>query len=104
MFHVEQMKTRQQFFTAKDHLTSTHRFKVIWNNDKQRAETEIPLGTDLSKYYKSNDYASHKNKKKSLAELIYFFVQRVMLRFKREIIGLWRRYRKLCKVYVKEHI
>ena len=59
------MKTRQQFFTAKDHLTSTHRFKVIWNNDKQRAETEIPLGTDLSKYYKSNDYASHKNKKKS---------------------------------------
>ena len=86
MFHVEQMKTRQQFFTAKDHLTSTHRFKVIWNNDKQRAETEIPLGTDLSKYYKSNDYASHKNKKKSLADLIYFFVQRVMLRFKRTLI------------------
>ena len=80
------MKKRQQFFNAKDHLTSTDRFKVIWNNDKQRGETEIPLGTDLSKYYKSNDYASHKNKKKSVADLIYFFVQRVMQRFKRTLI------------------
>ena len=65
------MKTTQQLFTAKDHLVSKDRFKVIWNNDKHWAQTEIPLGTDMSKYYKSDDYASHKNKEKSLACLLY---------------------------------
>ena len=80
------MKTTQQLFTAKDHLVSKDRFKVVWNNDKHWAQTEIPLGTDMSKYYKSDDYASHKNKEKSLADLIYFFIQRIMLRFKLTLI------------------
>jgi SAM-dependent methyltransferase len=40
----------------------------------------------MSKYYKSDDYASHKNKEKSLADLIYFFIQRIMLRFKMTLI------------------
>ena len=70
------MKTTQQLFTAKDHLVSKDRFKVIWNNDKHWAQTEIPLGTDMSKYYKSDDYASHKNKEKSLADFIYIFIQK----------------------------
>ena len=80
------MKTTQQLFTAKDHLASKDRFKVFWNNDKQRAQTEIPFGTDMSKYYKSDDYASHKKKEKSLADLVYFFIQRIMLRFKMALI------------------
>ncbi len=80
------MKTNQELFTAKDHLVTAHEFKVIWNEEKNRAETQIPPGTDLSKYYKSKDYLSHANKKKSLQGFIYFFIQNLMFHFKKSLI------------------
>ena len=80
------MKTKSAHYLVKDYLVSSDDFEVNWNNDKQRAETKIPFGTDLNKYYQSNDYVSHKKVKTSLEDHIYFLVQQIMHRFKKGVV------------------
>ena len=66
------MKTKEKYFIAKDHLVSSKEFKIIWNKEKQIAQTLIPDGIDLSLYYNSENYHSHKNKSTSIKDRIYF--------------------------------
>jgi len=80
------MKTRKKIFIAKDHLVSSKEFKIVWNKDKQIAQTLIPEGIDLSSYYNSESYHSHKNKNTSYKDRIYFFIQYLMFCFKRNLI------------------
>jgi len=80
------MKTREKYFIAKDHLVSSKEFKIVWNKEKQIAQTLIPEGIDLSSYYNSESYHSHKNKNTSNKDRIYFFIQNLMFRFKRHLI------------------
>ena len=80
------MKTKSAHYLVKDYLVSSDDFEVNWNNDKQRAETKIPSGTDLNKYYQSKDYVSHKKAKTSLEDHIYFLVQQIMHRFKKGVV------------------
>jgi 2-polyprenyl-3-methyl-5-hydroxy-6-metoxy-1,4-benzoquinol methylase len=80
------MKTREKYFIAKDHLVSSKEFKIVWNKEKQMAQTLIPEGTSLSSYYNSERYHSHKNKNTSNKDRIYSFVQNLMFRFKRHLI------------------
>ncbi len=81
------MKTREKYFTAKDHLVSSEEFKIVWDKEKQIAQTLIPDGIDLSSYYNSESYHSHKNKNTSIKDRIYFFIQNLMFRFKRDLIN-----------------
>ena len=80
------MKTRGKYLIAKDHLVSSKEFKIVWNKEKQIAQTLIPEGIDLSSYYNSESYHSHKNKNTSNKDRIYFFIQNLMFRFKRHLI------------------
>jgi len=80
------MKTKEKYFIAKDHLVSSKEFKIVWNKEKQIAQTLIPDGIDLSSYYNSESYHSHKNKNSSNKDHIYFFIQNLMFRFKRDLI------------------
>jgi len=80
------MKTKGKHFIAKDHLVSSKEFKIVWNKEKQVAQTIIPDGIDLSSYYNSESYNSHKNKNTSTKDRIYFFIQNLMFRFKRYLI------------------
>jgi len=80
------MKTKEKYFIAKDHLVSSKEFKIVWNKEKQIAQTLIPDGIDLSSYYNSESYYSHKNKNSSNKDHIYFFIQNLMFRFKRHLI------------------
>ena len=80
------MKTRRKYLIAKDHLVSSKEFKIVWNKEKQIAQTLIPDGIDLSSYYNSESYHSHKNKSTSSKDRIYFFIQDLMFRFKKHLI------------------
>jgi len=80
------MKKKEKYFIAKDHLVSSKEFKIVWNKEKQIAQTLIPDGIDLSSYYNSKSYHSHKNKNSSNKDHIYFFIQNLMFRFKRYLI------------------
>ena len=80
------MKTRGKYLIAKDHLVSSKEFKIVWNKKKQIAKTLIPDGIDLSSYYNSESYHSHKNKSTSRKDRIYFFIQDLMFRFKKHLI------------------
>ena len=80
------MKTRGKYLIAKDYLVSSKEFKIIWNKEKQIAQTLIPDGIDLSLYYNSENYHSHKNKSTSIKDRIYFFIQDLMFRFKKHLI------------------
>ena len=80
------MKTRGKYLIAKDYLVSSKEFKIVWNKEKQIAQTLIPDGIDLSSYYNSESYHSHKNKSTSRKDRIYFFIQDLMFRFKKHLI------------------
>ena len=80
------MKTRGKYLIAKDYLVSSKEFKIVWNKEKQIAQTLIPDGIDLSLYYNSENYHSHKNKSTSIKDRIYFFIQDLMFRFKKHLI------------------
>ena len=80
------MKTRGKYLIAKDYLVSSKEFKIVWNKEKQIAQTLIPDGIDLSSYYNSESYHSHKNKSTSSKDRIYFFIQDLMFRFKKHLI------------------
>ena len=80
------MIRKQKLFRAKDHLVSGEFFEIHWNKEKKRAETKIKNKNKLSKYYKSENYDSHKSKKKGVIDFIYFAVQKVMFKYKERIL------------------
>jgi hypothetical protein len=59
------MSSKNRLF-VKDRLVSGEFFEILWNQKKERGETQLPPATELSAYYKSNQYASHKTEKRHL--------------------------------------
>tara|TARA_B110000208_G_scaffold9341_1_gene11962 strand:+ start:272 stop:1135 length:864 start_codon:yes stop_codon:yes gene_type:complete len=82
MFHVEHMIKKEPPFKAKDHLVSKETFQIKWNEKGNYAETSLPNGTVLSRYYETEDYNSHKTETKSILDLLYKTVQKSMLYYK----------------------
>ncbi len=82
-------------FTVKDYLVTGESFQVIWDKKLQRGQTLISDHIELSKYYSSQDYASHKENKKSLIDQLYFTVQKIMFRYKAKLINRYTRGKKL---------
>ena len=80
------MIKKQKLFCAKDHLVSGESFEVYWDNERKRAETKVKDRNKLFYYYQSDNYDSHKNKKRRVMDLIYFTVQKVMFKYKKSIL------------------
>ncbi len=98
MFHVEQLKTISEFvanrnpnkiyLTVKDHSVSGKEFKLLYNNEYDFLETfPQPSPEALPEYYKSEDYISHTDTKRSLFEKAYHFVRRFSLKKKLKLIN-----------------
>jgi len=82
MFHVEHMIKKEFSFKAKDHLVSKEIFEIKWNEKGNYAETSLPKGIVLSRYYETEDYNSHKTETKTILDLLYKTVQKSMLFYK----------------------
>ena len=80
------MNFKNNFIEAKDHLVSGEIFKIKWDPKKGRAATQVKPSLDLSAYYNSPDYTSHKESDFSFIEKIYVFVQNRMFRYKASIV------------------
>ncbi len=80
MFHVEPKKKKTILARTKDFLVSGERFDVLLDEERQIAITHPqPAKEKLHHYYASEEYISHGNQKKSWVDLLYAFVQQIML-------------------------
>lgn len=71
------------YLTCKDHTVSGEKFELIFNSEKEMLFTSPKPDIEiLPEYYKSEDYISHTDSKKSLADKIYRQVKKIMLRKK----------------------
>ena len=89
------MKRKNILFTAKDNLVSGENFQVLWNEKKQRGETIISRHNDLSKYYSSKYYISHKENKAGLVDNLYFTVQKWIFNYKAKLINRYTNGKKI---------
>lgn len=80
MFHVEQSARKITLVNTKDYLVSGERFSVVLDPFTQVAKTTpTPPLQQISDYYVSEDYISHGNNKKSIADRMYGFAKTIML-------------------------
>lgn len=74
------------FLTCKDHMVSGENFDLLHNSEYDLLVTSPkPTAEKLSEYYKSDDYISHTDSKKTLFDKVYQLVKSIMLKKK---IGL----------------
>jgi len=77
-----------QLFTAKDHLVSGETF-VIRKCDACGFgfTADPPAEREIGRYYQSEEYISHSDKKQNLTELIYHLARNFMLRRKHRLVS-----------------
>lgn len=74
-------------FTAEDHLVSGESFLIRRCNDCSFAFTsEPPTEKEIGRYYLSDDYISHSDKKQTLADRLYHLARSYMLRRKQKLV------------------
>jgi len=74
------------YLECKDFTVSGESYKVLFNPDYEMLVTS-PVPEDLEKYYKSDDYISHTDSRKSFIDIIYHSVKRSTLRRKLALIN-----------------
>jgi 2-polyprenyl-3-methyl-5-hydroxy-6-metoxy-1,4-benzoquinol methylase len=79
-------KNLQPFLSCKDHTVSGEVYQVMINNEYDMLVTN-PVPENLAKYYKSEDYISHTDSKKSLLDKVYQAVKNVTLKRKLKLIN-----------------
>ena len=82
------MKLNKDIFlyTVQDKLVTNKKFNIYSDLKMNIAWTDIKNEKNLSKYYNSDKYDSFKNKPKIFIDYIYFFIQRLMFRYKWSIV------------------
>lgn len=78
------MNLKPEDFQYQDYLVSGEKFELI--KYKEGVLKTVPVPSDLSSYYKSEDYISHTDKQESLQDQVYQFVKSKMLSRKAEWI------------------
>jgi SAM-dependent methyltransferase len=74
-------------FSAKDYLVSREMFSVRKCTDCGLVVTANPPDEeDIGRYYRSGDYISHTNRRKSLTEHLYHIARRFMLGRKQKLV------------------
>lgn len=75
------------FLTCKDHTVSGENFDLLYHAEYDLLLTSPkPTREKLSEYYKSDDYISHTDSKKTFLEKVYQSVKSIMLRKKIRIL------------------
>ena len=74
-------KNLQPFLSCKDHTVSGEVYQVMINNKYDMLVTN-PVPENLAGYYKSEDYISHTDSKKSIFDKVYQAVKNITLKRK----------------------
>ena len=79
-------KNLQPFLSCKDHTVSDEVYQVMINNEYDMLVTS-PVPENVADYYKSEDYISHTDSKKSLLDKAYQVVKNITLKRKLKLIN-----------------
>ena len=79
-------KNLQPFLDCKDYTVSGENYQIKKNSEFDMLVT-TPVPKNLSNYYKSEDYISHTDSRKSLFDKIYQFVKKISLNKKLQLIN-----------------
>lgn len=75
------------FLTCKDHTVSGEKFELLYNSEYDLLITSPkPNAEKLPEYYKSENYISHTDSKKSAFDKIYQWVKSIMLQKKMKLL------------------
>ena len=70
-------------FLCTDHLVSGEVFELVFNSEKDMLiTTPKPSREQQATYYKSEDYISHTDVKKSVFDIVYHTVKSIQIRSK----------------------
>ncbi|MBT4413360.1 MAG: class I SAM-dependent methyltransferase [Polaribacter sp.] len=76
----------QPFLECKDHTVSAEVYQLMLNDEYDMLVTK-PIPENIGKYYKSEDYISHTDSKKSLFDKVYQSVKNITLKRKLKLIS-----------------
>ncbi|WP_438976956.1 class I SAM-dependent methyltransferase [Polaribacter sp.] len=76
----------QPYLVCKDYTVSHEEYQVMFNKEFDMLVT-IPVPKNISDYYKSEDYISHTDSKKSLFDKVYQAVKKITLKRKLKLIN-----------------
>jgi 2-polyprenyl-3-methyl-5-hydroxy-6-metoxy-1,4-benzoquinol methylase len=79
----------QPFLSCKDHIVSGKVYKVMINKEYDMLVT-TPVPQNLASYYKSENYISHTDSKKSLLDKVYQIVKNTTLKRKLKLIDSFK--------------
>ena len=79
-------KKLESYLECKDFIVSGESYEVMFNPAYEMLVTS-PVPENLKEYYKSEDYISHTDSRKSLIDIVYQFVKRSTLRRKLDLIN-----------------
>ncbi len=82
----EYTKRLKPFLNCKDHTVSGETYEVMLNENYEMLVTS-PVPVDIENYYKSEDYISHTDSKKSLLDKSYQLVRNYALKRKLSLIN-----------------
>jgi 2-polyprenyl-3-methyl-5-hydroxy-6-metoxy-1,4-benzoquinol methylase len=93
MTQSELEKNLQPFLTCKDHTVSQQDFKVMKNEEWELLVTQ-PIPENLGDFYKSEDYISHTDSKKTLINKLYQAVRNHTLKKKLALLNSFKTQQK----------
>jgi len=71
------------YYRLKDHSVTGENFELLYDEEKDMLITNPrPEPSEISRYYKSENYISHTDSQKGVIDQLYHFVKRYMLRKK----------------------
>ena len=76
----------EPYLKCKDYTVSGENYELMFNKDYEMLVT-IPVPENLSSYYKSEDYISHTDSKKTVIDKIYQAVKNITLKRKLRLIN-----------------
>lgn len=76
----------EPYLVCKDYTVSHEEYQVMFNKEFDMLVT-IPVPKNISDYYKSEDYISHTDSKKSLFDKVYQAVKKITLKRKLKLIN-----------------
>jgi 2-polyprenyl-3-methyl-5-hydroxy-6-metoxy-1,4-benzoquinol methylase len=89
----------KHYQTVKDNSVSKEVFELLYDEDLDMLITSPqPKGTELSKYYESDDYISHTDSKRSVFEKAYHFIKNIALKNKLSLVNSLQKKGKLLDI------
>jgi len=82
---IDFYKNLEHFIECKDYTVSGEVYQVKKNNEFDMLVT-VPVPKNVSDYYKSEDYISHTDSKKTIIDKVYQIVKNITLKGKLKII------------------